>query len=113
MIEKIIESRGRLINGLSLPSVKKAEEESGCGVVGFACSVPVSGRHIFEPSIRMHNRGNGKGGGIAAVGFEPEQLGVSRKILDSNYLLQVALIDTRARKEVEASCITLYACPRP
>ena len=23
-------------------------EEGGCGVTGFACSIPVSGRHIFE-----------------------------------------------------------------
>ncbi len=35
-------------------------EEGGCGVTGFACSIPVSGRHIFEPSVQMHNRGNGK-----------------------------------------------------
>ncbi len=44
------------------------EEEGGCGVTGFACSIPVGGRHIYEPSVQMHNRGNGKGGGIAAVG---------------------------------------------
>ncbi|MFH1597365.1 MAG: hypothetical protein ABIG94_13560, partial [Pseudomonadota bacterium] len=44
----------------------KAEEEGGCGVTGFAANVPVAGRHIFAPSIQMHNRGNGKGGGIAA-----------------------------------------------
>ncbi len=44
-----------------------AEEEGGCGVTGFACTIPVGGRHIYEPSIQMQNRGNGKGGGIAAV----------------------------------------------
>ncbi len=38
----------------------------------------------------MHNRGNGKGGGIAAVGFVPEQLGVSREVLDNYYMLHVA-----------------------
>ena len=32
----------------------------------------------------MHNRGNGKGGGIAAVGLVPEQLGVSREVLDES-----------------------------
>ena len=36
-------------------------EEGGCGVTGFACSIPVGGRHIFTPSVQMHNRGNGKG----------------------------------------------------
>ena len=51
------------------PPAHKAEEEGGCGVTGFACSIPVGGKHIFEPSRQMHNRGNGKGGGIAAVGL--------------------------------------------
>jgi hypothetical protein len=63
-VDKIIKSREKLISGLSLPPIRnKAEQEGGCGVVGFACSIPVRGRHIFEPSIQMHNRGNGKGGG--------------------------------------------------
>ena len=34
----------------------------------------------------MHNRGNGKGGGIGAVGFVPEALGVSRQVLDNDYM---------------------------
>ncbi len=55
---------------LDLPqTVRKGEEEGGCGVVGFCCTEPVPGRHIYEPSKQMHNRGNGKGGGIAAVGL--------------------------------------------
>ena len=53
-------------------------EEGGCGVTGFVSNIPVSGRHIFEPSVQMHNRGNGKGGGLAAVGLTPEKLGVSQ-----------------------------------
>ena len=53
------------------------EAEGGCGVVGFACSEPVAGRHILQPSLQMHNRGNGKGGGIAAVGLSPDDMGVS------------------------------------
>ena len=82
------------------------EEEGGCGVTGFACSIPVGGRHIYEPSVQMHNRGNGKGGGIAAVGLVPEQLGVSREILSDDYLLQIALLDPNARNLVEADFIT-------
>jgi glutamate synthase domain-containing protein 1/glutamate synthase domain-containing protein 3 len=54
----------------------------------------------------MHNRGNGKGGGIAAVGLVPEQLGVSREVLNSHYLLHLAFIDTRVRPEIEAEFIT-------
>ena len=68
---------------------QKAAEEGGCGVVGFAASVPVRGRHIFEPSIQMHNRGNGKGGGIAAAGFPPEQMGVDADTLRDDYILQL------------------------
>ena len=112
MIERIIESRRKLIDLLPLLERKKEEEarlvEGGCGVTGFACSIPVSGRHIFEPSIQMHNRGNGKGGGIAAVGLDSEQLGVSQQILDDHYLLQIALLDTDARGEVEKNCITPF-----
>ncbi|HVN97783.1 MAG TPA: hypothetical protein VMT62_15240 [Syntrophorhabdaceae bacterium] len=80
-------------------------EEGGCGVTGFACSIPVSGKHIFEPSVQMHNRGNGKGGGLAAVGLSPTKLGVDQKTLDEDFLLQVALLDETALPEVEARFI--------
>ncbi len=86
--------------------VYKADEEGGCGVTGFAASIPVAGRHIFQPSVQMHNRGNGKGGGIAAVGLVPEALGVSQEILDEDYLIQIAYLDAEARKQVEDRFIT-------
>jgi glutamate synthase domain-containing protein 1/glutamate synthase domain-containing protein 3 len=101
----LISSRGKLLSGLPTPPVWKGEEEGGCGVTGFACSVPVSGRHIIEPSCQMHNRGNGKGGGIAAVGLSPENLGVSPETLEEDYLLQVAYLDEKARLSVEKECI--------
>ncbi len=104
-IQRFISSRGELIKGLSEPPLWKAEEEGGCGVTGFACSVPVGGRHIIEPSRQMHNRGNGKGGGVAAVGLSPECLGVSAEVLEEDYLLQVAFLDRDARPSVEASFI--------
>jgi hypothetical protein len=56
----------------------------------------------------MHNRGNGKGGGIAAVGLVPGDVGVSREILDNSYLLQVALLDPEVRRTVEDKCITPF-----
>ncbi|RJQ39706.1 MAG: glutamate synthase [Dehalococcoidia bacterium] len=86
----------------------KAAEEGGCGVTGFIASLPVGGRHIFEPSVQMHNRGNGKGGGIAAVGMVAEDLGVSPDILDNDYMLQVALLDPKAAGRVEKKCIEPY-----
>ena len=36
--------------------IYKSEVEGGCGVVGFASTIPVRGKHVFEPSILMHNR---------------------------------------------------------
>ncbi|MBI2836818.1 MAG: glutamate synthase [Acidobacteria bacterium] len=103
--ESIVASRLRLAGPLESDRPYKAEEEGGCGVVGFACDVPAAGRHIIQASEQMHNRGNGKGGGIAALGLVAEELGVSRKILDEDYLLQVALLDPACRAEVEEEFI--------
>jgi len=86
--------------------IYKSEDEGGCGVVGFASTIPVKGRHIFEPAIQMHNRGNGKGGGIAAVGLSHEALGVTESILKKDYLLQIALLDPEAHSEIEEEFIT-------
>ncbi len=93
IINNIIRSREPLVRDLPLRSYRETEAEGGCGVTGFACSVPVRGKHIFEPSRQMHNRGNGRGGGIAAMGFDHEMLGVSKDILEEDYILQVAVLD--------------------
>ena len=53
----------------------------------------------------MHNRGNGKGGGIAAVGFDPDQLGISREVLESHYCLQIAALDPECIEELAAKHI--------
>jgi glutamate synthase domain-containing protein 1/glutamate synthase domain-containing protein 3 len=82
------------------------EEEGGCGVTGFISSIPVTGKNIFEPSAQMHNRGNGKGGGIGAVGFVPEALGVSRQVLDEDYMLHIALLDPAVSAELEKNFIS-------
>lgn len=105
-LEEITASRGKLPHGTA--DKNKAEEEGGCGVTGFIASIPISGRHIFEPSVQMHNRGNGKGGGIAAVGLSPEDLGVTQEVLDSNYMLQVALLDPLVGPTVEEEFIVPY-----
>ena len=106
MIDKFLNSRAKLPRGGV--ELKKAAEEGGCGVTGFIASIPVRGRHIYEPSIQMHNRGNGKGGGIAAVGLSAESLGVSQQVLDSHYMLQLALLDPAARQQVEAANIAPF-----
>ena len=107
-IKNILKSKRNLINTLQLPEKLSAmEAEGGCGVVGFCCTEPVPGKHIHEPSRLMHNRGNGKGGGIAAVGFIPEQLDVSREVLDDYYMLHIAYLDPSARLDVEKKYIDL------
>jgi len=99
IINKILAGRATLPQGNI--SLKKAAEEGGCGVTGFISSIPVGGRHIFEQTVQMHNRGNGKGGGIAAVGLSPESMGVTQDVLDTHYMLQIALLDPEARRDVE------------
>ena len=102
-IESVVHSRANL--PMQSGAVRKVAEEGGCGVTGFVASVPVKGKHIFTPSVQMHNRGNGKGGGIAAVGLSAEDLGVSEQLLETCYLLQIALLDTDARWEIEREFI--------
>lgn len=101
--KNILSSRNKIISGLNPQDFSDDDmvQEGGCGVVGFASSIPVSGRHIFEPSFQMRNRGNGKGGGIAAAGLVPEQLGVDAKTLRDDYILQIALLDSNAASEAE------------
>jgi len=103
IIKNILASRGCLPH-MKTP-VNKCDEEGGCGVTGFMASIPVAGRHIYEPSVQMHNRGNGKGGGIAAVGLNASDLGVPEDVLEDHYLLQVAYLDENAVLQVESTNI--------
>ncbi len=105
--DKILESRSELLR--QVPALApNTEEEGGCGVTGFISSIPVTGKNIFEPSAQMHNRGNGKGGGIGAVGFVPEALGISRQVLDDDYMLHIALLDNSVAAEIEETYIKPY-----
>src|SRR5690349_16428297 len=97
--QRIIDSRKSL--PIDKVLVGKQEAEGGCGVVGLACNVPVEGKYLLQSLVQMRNRGNGKGGGIAAVGLVPEQLGVSEKILKEDYILQVAYLDKSVREQIE------------
>jgi glutamate synthase domain-containing protein 3 len=49
----------------------------------------------------MHNRGNGKGGGVAAVGLSFEDFSVSKEELESDYLIQIALLDPTCLPMIE------------
>jgi glutamate synthase domain-containing protein 1/glutamate synthase domain-containing protein 3 len=99
---RLIESRRKL----SPPgNLKKLEMEGGCGVVGLACDEKIPGKHIRQSLIQMHNRGNSKGGGIAAFGLNSSQCRVSQKILEEDYLIQVAYLDPSVRHRVEKEFI--------
>jgi len=99
-VERIMRSRTEICSQIP-PLAMNTEEEGGCGVTGFISSIPVTGKNIFEPSAQMHNRGNGKGGGIGAVGFVPEAMGVSRQVLQDDYMLHIALLDASVCAEIE------------
>ncbi|MFQ5987143.1 MAG: glutamate synthase, partial [Thermoplasmata archaeon] len=103
-VQRILTARKDLIVGLP-PGLKKREAEGGCGVLGLASTKPIAGRHLFPAMRQMHNRGNGKGGGIAAVGLDPKQMGVSPEVLARDYLLLVAYLDPSCREEVEGAYI--------
>ncbi|MGP8070952.1 MAG: hypothetical protein ACLP5V_13795 [Candidatus Bathyarchaeia archaeon] len=99
MASRIVASRKQMIEGLTL--ARKTEAEGGCGVVGAACSVPITGKHFLTALLQLKNRGNGKGGGVAALGLSAERLGVSKSTLQEDYLIQIAYLDPSASKAVE------------
>lgn len=104
--DEIIRSRRELL-ALS-PDLTRAPDaaEGGCGVLGFAANVPIAGRHVITASRQMHNRGNGKGGGIAMAGLDPAQARVDADTLRTHTLLQIAVLDPPARAEAEREFIT-------
>ena len=99
LVEQILAGRSQVYS--DRPILDEPAEEGGCGVTGFACTVPVKGKFIYEPSKQMQNRGNGKGGGIAAAGLVAEQLGITEEQLQSHYLLQIALLDPDCHTQLE------------
>ena len=91
----IIRSRRDLIKDCELPG--KSAREGGCGVIGMIGSTPLPGSLIIRPCEQMQNRGNAKGGGIAAVGLFGD--------LREHYALHIAFLDEGAREEIEREFI--------
>lgn len=85
--------------------MRKGEAEGGCGVIGIACAEKLAGRHLLSALAQMRNRGNGKGGGIAAAGLSPERLGVTQDILENDYMLTIGYLDMRCRDKLEKEFI--------
>lgn len=85
--------------------IRKEAGEGGCGVVGAAASVPISGDVFLQSLRQMANRGNGKGGGVAVSGLDPSFFGVTEEQIRGDYLLAIAYLDPTAREEVEREFI--------
>jgi glutamate synthase domain-containing protein 1/glutamate synthase domain-containing protein 3 len=100
-VNRIIASRRVLAPAGSGLPVRVETAEGGCGVIGIACSEAIPARHLLQSLAQMRNRGNGKGGGIAAVGLQPGEFGVSPHVLRSDTLLAVAYLEASCRAEVE------------
>ena len=106
LVEKLMASRKSVIHERGmLHSSHATEAEGGCGVIGIACNEKIRGGHLLQSLIQMRNRGNGKGGGIAAVGLVPEELGVTKEVLERDYLVNIAYLDSTCRQEVERNYI--------
>ncbi len=102
--EAILASR-RALEPSPAAATRALEAEGGCGVIGIASSEPIAGRHLLQALLQMRNRGNGKGGGIAAVGLDPEFFGVPARTLSEDFLLAVAYLDGSVRAHVERTYI--------
>ncbi|MGD9344807.1 MAG: glutamate synthase [Candidatus Aminicenantes bacterium] len=89
--EAIHRSRRNQVLGKS--TEKKRSLEGGCGVIGIIGSDKLGGRCIIRPCEQMRNRGNGKGGGVAAVGLFDEY--------KEHYALHISYLDEDARGSIE------------
>jgi glutamate synthase domain-containing protein 1/glutamate synthase domain-containing protein 3 len=105
-INQLLASR-KLLQPSIDPALLSRDEaaEGGCGVIGMASTEKLPARHMLQSLAQMRNRGNGKGGGIAAVGLEAAEFGVSQQVLRDDYLLVIAYMDGEARAEVEAEFV--------
>jgi len=77
-----------------------SEAEGGCGVVGFASEKPLPGRLLLISLQQMHNRGNGKGGGLAVCGCFPDY----REF----YALQIGYLASNVEKAVEDEFVSPF-----
>lgn len=83
----------------------KSEAEGGCGVIGIASDIKIAGRHLLSSLCQMKNRGNGKGGGIAACGLSPEAFGVTQEVLNHDTLLAIGYLDESSKHKLEKEFI--------
>ncbi|MFC2157883.1 hypothetical protein ACFLT9_08610, partial [Acidobacteriota bacterium] len=85
--------RMRLDSVKGIPTSRKRALEGGCGVIGIIGSEKLRGNCIIRPCEQMRNRGNGKGGGVAAVGLFDDY--------KDHYALHISFLDTKVKGAVE------------
>ena len=90
-VEAVVRIRHDLISGVQAPDDRTCE--GGCGVIGIIGTMPLEARYIIRPCAQMRNRGNGKGGGIAAVGIFPD--------LPDHYAIHVGFLNESVRSALE------------
>lgn len=90
-------TRSRMNRVKNRTFIKKRSLEGGCGVIGLLGSEKLKGNCIIRPCEQMRNRGNGKGGGVAAVGLFDEY--------KDFYALHIAFLDQKVRGELEKKYI--------
>ncbi len=90
-------ARSRMNNVKGRTFIKKRSLEGGCGVIGLIGSEKLKGNCIIRPCEQMRNRGNGKGGGVAAVGLFDEYKDL--------YALHISFLDESSRGPIEKKFI--------
>ncbi len=85
--------QSRLEEAKGRPVAEKRTLEGGCGVIGLIGTEKLPGTCIIRPCAQMRNRGNGKGGGVAAVGLFDDY--------KEHYALHIAYLDEPSRGPVE------------
>jgi len=93
--EAVLRARRALLGPAS--SRNRRTLEGGCGVIGVISTEPLEGRLIIRPCEQMQNRGNGKGGGLAACGLFPER--------QNHYALHIGFLDETARANIEKAFV--------
>ncbi|MGH7596618.1 MAG: glutamate synthase-related protein, partial [bacterium] len=74
-------------------------EVDACGVVSFACTKPAPVYSIQTACQRMHNRGNGRGGGVLALG------GMFPRVNKDKYAMQVNVLCAGEKRQTLMAAI--------
>ena len=104
-LQEAVNEKQRTTNNGQQTTKEKYDDRDvdACGVVSFACTRPVPVESIQTACQRMHNRGNGRGGGVLALG------GMFPAVHRNHYAMQVnVLCAAEKRHELMAEIFDKY-----